>query len=545
MTPSGAMTILYNFCSQTSCPDGEFPLAGLVQGSDGNFYGTTVNGGVAIQGSIQYLHFGNIFKITPGGVLTSLYAFCAQPNCADGSFPESGLIQASDGNFYGTTSATTTQAATFGTIFKITPGGSLTTIYTFANTGPSGPSGALVQGSDGSLYGTTYSGSTTTSQGAVFKITLGGTYTVLHTFSGVSTAGDDGSHPTPYSALIPAPGGNFFGATSDTVYEITPTGTVTTLHTFDLETEGFGAFGLVLGKDGNIYGMTQSGGANGHGTIFKLNPQPLTFGSYTCTNTLPPVITSVDSASAYGGYPYFASGSWLEIKGANMADPADPRLTAATSPGQWTSTDFNGSNAPTSLDGISVSINGKPAYVWYLSAGQLNVQTPEDNQTGNVAITVTNCKATSSPIMFARRALAPGFLAPANYTANGTQYMVAFFDTDNAYVLNTSIGATFGLNSRPAKPGDPIYTYGIGFGDVTPSILPGVIAQESTLVNQVAISFGTTPATISYQGLTPGSVGLYQFNFSVPSTLANGDYQINVTQNGTAVPQTMSLTVHN
>ena len=266
---------------------------------------------------------------------------------------------------------------------------------------------------------------------------------------------------------------------------------------------------------------------------------------FTCTNTTQPVITFVDSASGYGGYPYFASGTWLEIKGANLADPADPRLSS-TSPGQWTPADFNGVNAPTVLDGVSVSIAGKPAYVWYLSPGQLNVQAPQDTATGNVSITVTNCKATSSAFTFARQALAPGFLAPSNYTANGTQYLVALFVSDGAYVLNTSTGASFGLNSRPAKPNDQIYTFGIGFGDMTPAILPGVIAGQSTaLVNPVTISFGTTPAMIGYQGLTPGAVGLYQFNFTVPSSLSNGDYQINVKQNGTPVPQTMYLTVHN
>ena len=244
--------------------------------------------------------------------------------------------------------------------------------------------------------------------------------------------------------------------------------------------------------------------------------------------------------------PYFASGSWLEIKGTNLADPADPRLTAATNPGQWTASDFIGSNAPTALDGVSVSINGKPAYVWYLSTGQLNVQAPEDSATGNVAITVTNCKATSSLTMFAQRALAPGFLAPANYTANGTQYMVATFASDGAYVLNTSTGAAFGLNSRPAKPGDLIVAYGVGFGDVTPSILPGVVVGASNaLVNPIALSFGSTPATLSYSGLAGSFVGLYEFYITVPSPLANGDYQINVTQNGTPVPQTMYLTIQN
>lgn len=266
---------------------------------------------------------------------------------------------------------------------------------------------------------------------------------------------------------------------------------------------------------------------------------------FTCTNTVAPVITFVDSASGYGGYSYFASGTWLEIKGTNLADPADPRMSSA-SPGQWTSADFNGSNAPTLLDGIGVSVNGKPAYVWYLSPGQLNVQAPEDTAIGNVAITVTNCKATSSPFMFTRQALAPGFLAPPNYTANGTQYMVATFNSDGAYVLNTSTGASFGLNSRPAKPGDLIIAYGIGFGDVTPSILPGIIVGAgNALVNPITVSFGSTPTqALAYSGLAGGFVGLYEFYITVPN-VANGDYQINVTQNGTTVPQTMFLTVHN
>ena len=307
---------------------------------------------------------------------------------------------------------------------------------------------------------------------------------------------------------------------------------------------------------GNVHFYVAGNAVNGdltnQGDHVYTNSYVLTPASagFTCTNTTAPVITSVDSASGYGGYNYFASGTWLEIKGTNLADPSDPRLTAATNPGQWTSSDFTGGgiNAPTVLDGISVSINSKAAYVWYLSTGQLNVQAPEDTATGNVAITVTNCKATSSPIMFTRRALAPGFLAPSNYTANGTQYAVATFQSDGAYVLNTATGASFGLTSRPAKPGDGIILYGIGFGDVTPSILPGVVvgsANSLVSANQVTISFGSKNASIAYQGLAGGFVGLYEFYITVPAGLANGDYQINVTQGSTPVPQTMSLTVHN
>jgi uncharacterized protein (TIGR03437 family) len=266
-----------------------------------------------------------------------------------------------------------------------------------------------------------------------------------------------------------------------------------------------------------------------------------------CTNTTPPVITSVESASGFGGFPYFTSGSWLEIKGTNLADPAYPRLSAAVNPGQWTSADFNGANAPTALDGVSATVNGIPAYIYYISTGQINVQAPADTAINNVPVTVTNCNATSQPMMLPRRALAPGFLAPSNYTYGGTLYGVATFQSDGAYVLSTAAAAAFGVNGRPAKPGDGIILYGIGFGDVTPTILPGlIVGAGNTLVNPVTISFGSTKvATYTYQGLAGGFIGLYEFYITVPTGLANGDYQINVTQNGVTVPQTISLTVHN
>jgi uncharacterized protein (TIGR03437 family) len=295
---------------------------------------------------------------------------------------------------------------------------------------------------------------------------------------------------------------------------------------------------VALDSGGNIY-LTDAS------VIRKVTVAPA--GSpFMCTNTALPAITSVQSASAYGGYSYFTSGSWLEIKGLNLVDPLDPRLSASTNPGQWTSADFSGSNAPTALDGISVSINGKPAYVWYLSPTQLNVQAPQDTMIGNIGVTVTNCKATSFPFPMARQALAPGLLAPSNYSANGTQYLVATFASDGAYVLNTATGAAFGLKSRPAKPGDVIIAYGIGFGDVTPTILPGVVVgQANSLVNPVTVSFGSTNATLTFQGLAGSFVGLYEFYITVPAGLANGDYQIKVAQKAVAVPQTMYLTVQN
>ena len=541
VTPEGVMSNVYAFHAYINGM-GNYPTTKLVQASDGNFYGTTSGGSVSIPSR------GIVFNVTPQGVYTNFRGSISQsPSKA------SALVQGTDGNFYGTTEDDGQSQG--GTFFTVTPSGTLTTLYTFSDYfGPDGvrPYGGVIQGTDGNFYGTTEGGGTNQSSGTVFRITPSGTLTTLYSFG--PTEGY-----APLGGLVQGVDGNFYGTTSvggngyGTIFRITPGGLLTTLHAFAAdgsEGSGGGFFSyspmgsLVQGADGNLYGTTYAGGASGVGTVFRLQLAPST--PYACTNSVPPAIASVESASAYGGYPYFASGSWLEIKGVNLADPADPRLTAATNPGQWTASDFAGVVAPTSLDGIHVSINGKPAYIWYLSPGQLNVQAPEDTATGNVPITVTNCNATSSPIAFARRALAPGLLAPANYTANATQYMVATFASDGAYVLDTASGAAFGLNSRPAKPGDLIIGYGIGFGTVTPSISPGVIVgQSNTLVNPVAVSFGSIPATLSYSGLAGNFVGLYEFYVTVPSTLANGDYQINVTQNGTPVPQTMYVTVHN
>jgi uncharacterized protein (TIGR03437 family) len=488
-TPDGVTTILHDFGSTPT--DGVRPIYALVEGVDGNLYGTTLYGGAYNPtGPNGPFNFGTVFKITRSGVLTTLYSFGATPT--DGSVPISPLIRASDGNFYGLTQAGGANGT--GSIYKVTPDGALTTLHSLSGSraeGVGGGIGALLQGTDGNLYGTANFGGDFGS-GTVFKLTTDGTFTVLHSFS----SGEGGNYPN----------------------------------------------GLVQGLDGNLYGITAQGGTLSAGTAFRIQLTPPTF---PCTNTTTPEITSVNSASGFGGYSYFTSGSWLEIKGNNLADPADPRLSAATNPGQWTASDFIGVNAPTVLDGISVSINGKPAYVWYLSPGQLNVQAPQDTTTGNVAITVTNCKATSSAFTLARQALAPGLLAPANYSANGTQYLVATFASDGAYVLNTGIGAAFGLKSRPAKPGDTIVAYGIGFGDVTPSMSPGTIVQQSNgVVNPVTFSFGSTKVTPTYAGLAGGFVGLYEFFITVPAGLADGDYQIQVEQNGIRLPQTVYLTVH-
>ncbi len=183
------MTILHSFNGL----DGEDPQSGLVQALSGDFYGTTDMGG----GN----SFGTVFKITPSGTLTSLYSF---ESSTDGSYPGAGLVQATNGNFYGTTTGGN------GTVFQIAPSGTLTTLHTFNGTDGSDPGAALVQATDKNLYGTTCGSSCSssgTSLGTVYKITISGTLTTLHTFDGT-----DGENPL--SGLVQDTNGEFYGTTS-------------------------------------------------------------------------------------------------------------------------------------------------------------------------------------------------------------------------------------------------------------------------------------------------------------------------------------------
>jgi uncharacterized repeat protein (TIGR03803 family) len=270
ITSGGVLTTLYSFCAQTNCTDGAAPNAPLVQGADGSFYGTTSVGGTS---TACDLGCGTVFKILPNGAFLTLYDF---DGTDDGEYPSGGLVQGTDGNFYGTTGGGTSND---GTVFKISLGGTLTTLHTFDYEDGSGPYGALVQGIDGSFYGTTSDGGTNMCGrggcGTVFKISSGGTFVSLHSFNDT-----DGDGYFPSGGLVQAVNGKFYGTTGGggaydygTVFKITPGGVLTTFYSFCFQKCGdgpAGPTGLMQATDGNFYGTTCCGGTHEEGTVFRI-----------------------------------------------------------------------------------------------------------------------------------------------------------------------------------------------------------------------------------------------------------------------------------
>ncbi len=245
----------------TGGADGKYPNGGLVSDDEGNLYGTTGMGGAFGQGVV--------FKITPAGVETVLYSFTGG---SDGGEPWGRLLRDSQGNFYGTTYLDGGLQLSFGVVFKLTSSGVETVVHSFTGGSDGGhPNGDLIADAQGNLYGTTPAIPRST-HGTVFKVTPQGVFTVLHTFSG-----PDGF--SPRSGLIMDAAGNLYGTTfsggsfgDGVAYKMTGGGTETVLHSFSGSDGSFPVGGLVFDTVGNLYGTTAYGGASNNGVVFKLTP---------------------------------------------------------------------------------------------------------------------------------------------------------------------------------------------------------------------------------------------------------------------------------
>jgi uncharacterized repeat protein (TIGR03803 family) len=445
LTLSGKLTTLYEFCSHNTagagsagCTDGYQPNAGLVQGTDGDFYGTTYYGGATA--SENQTGAGTVFKITSKGILTTLYSFCSKTDCTDGALPNAGLVQATDGNFYGTTNSggTPVMDTDYGTVFKITPTGTLTTLHSFSYTDGGQPDGALIQASDGNLYGTTSEGGPNL-YGTVFKIPLTGTLTTLNSFNSTDGA-------TPWAGLVEGTDGNLYGTTLEggssangdgTIFAITTSGTLSSLYSFCLQTDcpdgDFPYAGLVQDTNGNFYGTTSAGGrtkgsdceGDACGTVFSLS-----VGLSPFVKTLPTSgkvgaavkilgtdLTGATSVTFNGTAATFTVVSASEIEttvpagattgNVKVTTPSDtltsnkeflvtPRITSFTPPSGPVGT-------PVTISGVSlmqttkVTFNGVKATTFTANSDtQVTATVPAKAKTGKIAITTPGGAATSA-----------------------------------------------------------------------------------------------------------------------------------------------------
>lgn len=274
------------------------------------------------------------------------------------------------------------------------------------------------------------------------------------------------------------------------------------------------------------YNIVSNGGVN------PSTANEFFFGLHFTKQAPLPSVTSVISAGQFGAFPSFAPGSWVEIYGSNLASATQT----------WASSNFSGVLAPTSLAGTSVTIGGQAAFVDYVSSGQVNVQVPGGLSPGSQPLIVTTAAGSSPAFSTTVKATMPGLLAPSSFNVAGTQYVVAQYSNGNFVAPPGSIS---GVTTQRASPGDTVLMYGIGFGSVTPNIPPGQIAEfTSTLAQPVSVSIGGAAATVSYQGLAPNFVGLYQFNVVVPSVAASDKAPVTFTQNGVSGTQTLALAVN-
>jgi uncharacterized repeat protein (TIGR03803 family) len=417
----GKLTTFYKFCSggKLPCLDGMNPNGALIQASDGNFYGTTEQGGPNNGPNCEH-GCGTIFRITLKGKLTTLYNFCSLANCADGATPEGALLQASNGKLYGETGIGGNGVQFgMGTLFELTLPGKLTTVHTFCANYPDCSDGiiptfGLIQARNGNLYGTTAEGGGVVNDGTllygtVFELKLDGTLTSLYSFclSGYPSC-PDGAYPV--GQLVQAADGNLYGATNQggtghfgTIFKMTPSGQLTTIHAFEGTDGGFPA-GIMQASNDAFYGSTDYEGANGDGgTLFLLNSAGFTTLYNFCSQpncadgSSPSVLTQGTDGILYGttigggnlNFCFGGCGTLFSLNGGLHAFvEANPDFGKAGRKVILLGTNLTGTSG--------VSFHGTPATFQIVSKSEVITTVPAGATSGRIKVTTPRGTLTSS-----------------------------------------------------------------------------------------------------------------------------------------------------
>ena len=403
ITPAGQLTTLYKFCSLANCADGFEPFSGLVLGTNGNFYGTTTFGGA---NPVNSQSFGTVFEMTPGGQLTTLHSFCSLTNCADGSLPQAGLVQGIDGNFYGT--AYSGGDSFLGTAFKISPSGDFTALHSFCTVPRCkdgfDPMGTLAVATDGNLYGTTAGGGVA-SGGTIFRLTPSGKVSPVYAFPSISfnpliangvIQGADGNL---YGTKMFDPSG--FGS----VFQLTPTGQFTILA--DLCNQGLCPAGaepqsqLVQASDGNFYGTTAGFGeitGDDEGGVFEITPSGVLTALY---RFCPQQTTCPDGSTPYAGLLQATNGTFYGVTfyggtgcgetgcGVVFTVSAGLPAFAQSNPGFGRVGRVVGILGNNLASTTSVTFNGVAAQFKVISSTYLKAQVPTGATTGAITVTTS------------------------------------------------------------------------------------------------------------------------------------------------------------
>jgi uncharacterized protein (TIGR03437 family) len=476
---------------------------------------------VAPDGTLYIADFGNdrIRRVAPNGIITTI-AGSVQGFTGDGGPATAAringplsLVLSPAGDLFFTDSANlrVRRIAANGTISTVAGTGRV------SRSGDGGPAtaadsapGWLALGSDGSIYFTDDGDARFFGNKRVRKVAPNRAIT---TVAGTGVAGftGDGGPATQAqlrsaSGVAVDPTGNVFIADAVNA-RIRKVGLDGNINTFAgtgvagaggdggpaLSAQLNNPFGLAMDPEGNLFVADRN-----NLKIRKIAPPPVP--TISATNAVVP---------SFLGKAGFGSNMYAEIYGSNLAP-----VTRT-----WSGADFNGANAPTSLDGVSVTVNGKPAFVYFISPGQININTPEDTATGPVQIQVRNAIGLSNIGIANRARLSPSLHSVPQFTLDGRPHVVALTPDFRAFVGRP--GMVPGVSFVTARPGDSIVIYALGCGPTNPPTQAGVVAgQNSPLALPFEIRIAGVQATVTFGGMAAGTVGLYQFNVTVPDVPA-------------------------